>query len=146
MSRTMSTKAALVVTALVLAVGGSVSQMQATDTVKKGVYTSEQADRGKLVYEKKCLECHGSMDSPTPAMAPLLNDYGFQVAWKDRSVGQFFSRIRETMPQNQPNTLSPEEVAEIIAFVLSANQMPTGAEALPTDVELLRQIKLDALP
>jgi hypothetical protein len=24
--------------------------------------------------------------------------------------------------------------------------MPTGAEALPTDVELLRQIKLDAVP
>jgi hypothetical protein len=86
------------------------------------------------------------MDSPTPGMAPLLNDYGFQVAWKDRSVGQFFSRIRETMPQNEPNTLSPEEVAEIIAFILSANQMPTGAEALPTDVELLRQIKLDAVP
>jgi len=142
----MSTNDALLVTTLVFAVGGVVSLTQSADTVKNGVYTSEQANRGKSLYEKKCTECHGSMDTPTPAMAPLLNDYGFQVAWKDRTVGQFFTRIRETMPQNEPNTLSPEEVADIIAYVLSANQMPTGAQALPADVELLRQIKLDAVP
>jgi mono/diheme cytochrome c family protein len=113
-------------------------------SVKDGVYTTAQASAGKIAYADKCASCHGTMASATPDMAPLLNDYVFQDTWKTRSVGDLFERIRNTMPQNQEGTLSPQSTAEIVAYILSANQLPVGAEALDDDVDVLKQIKMDA--
>jgi mono/diheme cytochrome c family protein len=113
-------------------------------SAKEGVYTTEQAGRGKEVYDLKCLSCHGSMATVTPDMAPLLNDSGFQNLWRDRSLAQLFDRIRETMPQDKPNTLTPDETAGLVAYILSANQLPAGETALSSDVEILKNIKVDA--
>ena len=113
-------------------------------SAKEGVYTTEQANRGKPVYDGKCTACHGSMATVTPDMAPLLNDSGFQNLWRDRSLAQLFGRIRETMPQDKPNTLSPEETADIVAYILSANQLPAGDMPLSTDLEMLKEIRVDA--
>jgi mono/diheme cytochrome c family protein len=114
-------------------------------SVRDGVYTSAQANQGKKAYDDKCASCHGTMLTATPDMAPLLNDYTFQEAWKDRSLAQFFERIRKTMPQNDPGSLSPEATAEIVAYILSANKLPSGDVALPSDVEALTEIRLDAI-
>ena len=84
------------------------------------------------------------MATVTPDMAPLLNDSGFQNLWRDRSLAQLFGRIRETMPQDKPNTLSPEETADIVAYILSANQLPAGDMPLSTDLEMLKEIRVDA--
>ena len=113
-------------------------------SAKEGVYTTEQAGRGKTSYDQKCASCHGSMASVTPDMAPLLNDSGFQNLWKERSLAQLFERIRETMPQDKPNTLSAEETAALVAYILSGNQLPAGETALPTDLEVLKEIRVDA--
>ena len=113
-------------------------------SAKEGVYTTEQANRGKAVYDEKCASCHGNMETVTPEMAALLNDTGFQNLWRDRSLARLFSRIRETMPQDKPGTLSPDETADIVAYILSANQLPAGDAALPTDLEILKDIRLDA--
>ena len=113
-------------------------------SVKEGVYTSAQADGGKALYKEKCASCHGAMTSATPDMAPLLNDYSFQTAWRDRSVGEFFTRIRNDMPQDKPRTLSAQQTVEIIAYILQANQLPAGDAPLAEDVEQLKQIRLDA--
>ena len=113
-------------------------------SAKEGVYSGAQANQGRTVYVEKCASCHGTMESVTPDMAPLLNDAGFQNLWRDRSLARLFSRIRETMPQDKPRTLSPEQTADIIAYVLSANQLPAGDVALPHDLEILKEIRLDA--
>jgi mono/diheme cytochrome c family protein len=113
-------------------------------SAKEGVYTTEQAGRGKTAYDEKCASCHGSMASVTPDMAPLLNDSGFQNLWRDRSLAQLFGRIRETMPQDKPNTLSPEETAALVAYILSGNQLPAGDTSLPVDLEILKEIRVDA--
>ena len=113
-------------------------------SAKEGVYTTEQAGRGKTAYDEKCASCHGSMASVTPDMAPLLNDSGFQNLWRQRSLAQLFGRIRETMPQDKPNTLSPEETAALVAYILSGNQLPAGETPLPIDLEILKEIRVDA--
>jgi mono/diheme cytochrome c family protein len=115
-----------------------------TRSAREGVYTTEQAGRGNTSYDEKCASCHGSMAATTPEMAALLNDSGFQNQWRERSLAQLFSRIRETMPQDKPNTLSPEETAAIVAYILSGNQLPAGDTALPTDLEILKEIRVDA--
>ena len=113
-------------------------------SAKEGVYTTEQANRGKTVYDGQCASCHGTMTAVTPEMAALLNDSAFQNLWRDRSLARLFSRIRETMPQDRPGTLSPEQTADIVAYILSGNQLPAGEVALPTDLEILKDIRLDA--
>lgn len=113
-------------------------------SVKDGVYTTGQANAGKTAYIEKCASCHGPMAGATPDMAPLLNDYVFQDTWKNRSVGELFDRIRQTMPQNEPGTLSPQRTAEIVAYILSANELPAGNRALGEEVEALKQIRMDA--
>jgi len=113
-------------------------------SAKEGVYSAAQANQGKTVYVEKCASCHGTMESVTPDMAPLLNDAGFQNLWRERSIARLFSRILETMPQDKPGTLSPQQTAEIVAYILSANQLPAGDVALPLDLEILRDIRLDA--
>ena len=75
-------------------------------------------------------------------MAPLLNDHVFQATWKDLSVGDLFERIRNTMPQNEPGTLSPAQTAELVAYILSANQLPAGGAALGEDMDALRRIRM----
>jgi quinoprotein glucose dehydrogenase len=114
-----------------------------TRSAKDGVFTTAQADAGKAVYAGQCASCHGTMAGVTPDMAPLLNDHVFQDTWKDRSVGDLFERIRTTMPQNGPGTLSPRHTSEIVAYILSANRLPAGESALSEDVETLKQIRMD---
>ena len=113
-------------------------------SAKEGVYTTEQGTRGKTVYDEKCASCHGNMATSTPEMAALLNDSGFQNLWRDRSLARLFSRIRETMPQDKPGTLSPEQTVDLIAYILSANQLPAGDVPLPHDLESLKEIRVDA--
>ena len=137
----------LVAAAVMLAAAGVTAEwaQQAADrSAKDGVYTTVQADQGKTLYDEQCESCHGTMASVTPDLAPLLNDYVFQTTWKDRSLAELFERIRDTMPQDEPGTLSPEQLVDLIAYILSANQLPPGEEALPQDSETLMHIRLDA--
>jgi len=121
-------------------------QQAAARSVKDGVYTAVQAKQGKIVYDQYCLECHGTMASATPDMAPLLNDYVFQASWKDRSLGEFFDKIRNTMPPNKAGAVSPPQLVELIAYILSANALKAGDVPLTDDPETLKQIRLDVAP
>jgi mono/diheme cytochrome c family protein len=131
-------------TVAVIAAAAALTAQAPPRSAKEGVYTIEQADRGKTAYDTQCASCHGTMETVTPEMAALLNDTGFQNLWRDRSLARLFSRIRETMPQDKPGTLSPEETADIVAHILRANQLPAGDVALPHDLEILKEIRLDA--
>ena len=113
-------------------------------STRDGVYSVEQAAAGQRTYDALCASCHGSMASVTPDMAPLLNDSGFQNLWKGRSLAQLFDRIRETMPQDKPNTLSADDTASLVAYILKGNELPAGEKALATDVEVLKEIKFEA--
>jgi cytochrome c5 len=122
------------------------AQLAAPRSVKDGVYTAVQAKQGKIVYDEYCLECHGTMASATPDMAPLLNDYVFQASWKDRSLGELFDKIRNTMPPNKAGTVSPQQLVDLIAYILSANALKAGDLPLTDDPETLKHIRLDAPP
>jgi mono/diheme cytochrome c family protein len=134
-------RVAAIVAATAFGMTGAGAHQNGTRSVKDGVYAPDQADKGRTLYTGQCQSCHGTMKSATPDMAPLLNDYVFQNTWKDRSLGELFERIRDTMPQNAPGSLSPEQLAQIIAYVLSANEFPAGSAPLSDDVEALKQIR-----
>jgi mono/diheme cytochrome c family protein len=122
------------------------AQQAAARSAKDGVYTAVQAAQGKLVYEQQCLECHGAMTSATPDMAPLLNDHVFQASWKARSLAELVDKVRLTMPPNKTGALSPQQLVDLVAYVLSANGLPSGEVPLTDDIETLKQIRLDVGP
>ena len=112
-------------------------------SVWDGVYTEEQAKRGEPVYQKECAACHGAMMTGGES-APPLTGGGFQANWNGLTLGDLFDRIRKTMPQSKPGSLSREANAEILAYVLSANQFPAGKADLPQNSEILKEIRIDA--
>ena len=66
-------------------------------------------------------------------MAPALAGAGFIGNWSGLSVGELAMRIHTTMPANDPGSLTNQQVALAIAYILSFNQFPAGATALPAD-------------
>jgi hypothetical protein len=52
--------------------------------------------------------------------------------------------MRVSMPQNAPGSLSRQQNADILAFILKANQFPAGKAELDRQTEILKQIKFDS--
>jgi len=116
---------------------------QPTKSVWDGVYTEEQAKRGSPLYSENCASCHGP-ELMGGEMAPPLASGDFLSGWDGLTVGDLFERIRISMPQNAPGSLSGQQNADVLAFVLSANKFPAGASELGTQAMLLKTIKFEA--
>src|SRR6185295_16913738 len=95
----------------------SVSAQQPT-SVWGGIYTEDQAKRGAPLYAQRCSSCHGG-DLTGGEMSPALADSQFQSNWNGISVGDLFERIRVSMPMDSPGSLSRQQYADILAFILS---------------------------
>jgi mono/diheme cytochrome c family protein len=110
-----------------------------TRSVWDGVFTKEQAERGQELYTAHCQACHGeSLEGSGPA-SPLTGPV-FSANWDGVRLGDMLDRTRTTMPMSKPGSLSRQQVADLIAFVLSANKLPAGDTELPRQAELLNQI------
>jgi quinoprotein glucose dehydrogenase len=116
---------------------------QNTKTVWDGVYTQEQAKRGRGQFNDQCASCHGP-DMNGGEMAPPLAGGAFLANWDGETAGGLEERIRITMPQGAEGTLSRQQVVDIIASILAANDMPAGTTELPKELEILKQIQITA--
>ena len=120
------------------------AQESAKRSVWSGVYTSEQAKRGAPVYAESCGSCHGT-SLEGGEMAPPLTGGQFNANWNGLTMGDLFERIRISMPQNNPGSLSRQKYTDILAFMLSAGGFPEGKADLPPETENLKQISFDAV-
>lgn len=124
--------------------GGVVVSAQQRLTQWDGVYTIAQAKRGEPLFMDKCAYCHrdeatgGQQILITPA--PALSGPGFAGRWNDRSLDQLLVTIIATMPQWEGGTLSRQEAADILAFILQDSSYPAGAVELPPDTGMLEVI------
>jgi mono/diheme cytochrome c family protein len=135
--------AALIVPVATLAVLQSTLRAQPTKSVWDGVYTEEQANRGKQGYAEQCASCHGP-ELTGGEMAPALAGGEFMAGWDGLTVGDLFERIRISMPQNSPGSLSGAQNADILAFMLASNKFPVGQTELAKDAMVLKTIKFEA--
>jgi mono/diheme cytochrome c family protein len=113
---------------------------QGTRSVKDGVYSAEQSKRGELLYADACAACHDP--KLIGGIGPALAGKDFIGAWKDKTVGELFTKIKVEMPLTAPGTLSADQTADVVALILSANQFPVGATPLATDAVPLNEIHL----
>jgi len=116
---------------------------QTTKSVWDGVYTTEQANRGRQGYADSCASCHGP-ELTGGEMAPALAGGEFMAGWDGLTVGDLFERIRISMPQNSPGSLSGAQNADILAFMLASNKFPAGTSELGKDAMILKTIKFEA--
>ena len=105
-------------------------QVQDSRTTLDGVYTEEQAARGKQTYQRVCSECH-SLDYYSGATIR---------PWAGADVYSMYNLIRTQMPQNNPGSLRPREYVAMIAYILELNGMPAGSEALSSRRSELQKI------
>ena len=108
-----------------------------------GVYTEEQAKAGEPLYVQYCASCHGA-DLAGGEMAPGLTGGEFTANWNDLTLGDLFERMRISMPQNAPGSLSRDQNAAILSFMLKKAGAPAGTTALGTTKEVLDQTKFSA--
>ena len=134
--------AALIPFATILVLRSTVHAQPPTRSVWDGVYTEEQATRGKALYSQECASCHGG-ELTGGEMAPPLAGGEFMAGWDGLTIGDLFERVRISMPQNSPGSLSGQQNADILAFVFSANKFPAGAAEMPKDAGILKTIKFE---
>jgi len=142
----------LVVAAASSAAFGALAQTAAIDapSIRDGVFTPEQARRGKVAYTGPCDRCHGfkldgAPDDPDMLPAPPVAGPKFLRKWNGRTLVSLFEYVRTTMPSNNPGYLSDAEIADIVAYMLSVSGIPTGGEALQPDREALARIVVEPL-
>jgi mono/diheme cytochrome c family protein len=122
--------------AMVLSVGDAALAQTGTGmparTIADGVYTAEQASRGRAAYTTRCAECHMA-DLAGHEYAGALAGYGFQLKWQDATLAELLGRMRG-MPLGRPGSLTSQEYLDILAYVLQRNSYPEGAAELTTAV------------
>jgi len=116
---------------------------ESSQSVWDGIYTEEQAKRGGALYSQNCARCHGP-DLTGGETAPALASSEFKENWSGLSVDDLFERIKISMPQDNPGSLSRQQTADILAFVLSRGGFPAGGTELAREAEVLKQIRFEA--
>src|SRR5690349_6102841 len=128
---------------LILVLLVAVPAQAQTVSIWDGVYTEGQAARGNAGFAARCANCHGANLGGT-GEAPALAGPQFLSDFDGLSLGDLFDRIRTTMPQDNPASLTRDAYADILAFLLKANGVPAGAKELDRRSEYLKAISFSA--
>lgn len=126
------TRGLLVLAAAVLCLTAMAAQEK--KSVKAGVYTAEQADRGQALYRSKCASCH--------APNRFTDDFFYQ-SFAGKPLWEMFDVISDSMPEDNPGSMKPAEYSDVIAYLLRLNKFPAGSAELPTDKDALSAILME---
>ena len=108
---------------------------QEMKSVKSGVYSVSQAERGEVLYKKYCASCH--------APSRFTDDQLFLTPYAGKPLWEMFEVISDSMPEDNPGGLKPEEYADVIAALLKMNGLPTGQDDLPPSKDVLSTIRFE---
>lgn len=134
----------LLIAAGVIAMVAVLAAQDVTRSVWDGVYTDAQAERGRQIYLDHCVKCHGPGLMGGGAGAGPLQGAVFSSNWNGVPLGAMLDRVRTTMPQDKPMTLSRQQTADVLAYVFSVNKFPSGKTELSRQTEILNTIAFKA--
>jgi len=112
-------------------------QGTASRNVWDGVYSQEQAGRGRTAYNISCSSCHRPDLS---GFEGVLRGEKFMDRWREDSLDSLFSMIKRSMPRNDPGSLASDTYADIVAYILQQNEFPSGTTELKP--EALKDIQV----
>ena len=110
-----------------IAIAGAAQQ-----PARSSLFTAEQANAGRAIYQSTCSTCHlpnmkGTFEAPPLAGANFMN------TWRNRPTSDLFTRIRNTMPISNPGSLSDQDAVDLVAFILQSNGATSGTQALTAE-------------
>jgi S-disulfanyl-L-cysteine oxidoreductase SoxD len=112
----------------VLALAAGIGSAQARISVWDGVYTDAQAERGHTLYMQNCSRCHGANLWGNYETPPLVGR--FMPYWSGSTLDALFDYVSTAMPLDHPGALSAGANADIVAFILKNNDIPSGSKEL----------------
>ena len=117
--------------------------------LEAGVYSADQAKRGKAHYDAYCAPCHVGDLSGTLAAdtgAPPLRGAPFVTSMERKGVAAVFDYIKATMPADDPASLQDGEYLDILTYLIQANGFPpAGRELTAADLARVR-VRRTAVP
>jgi cytochrome c len=124
----MRLRTILTVSILVLALSAGIAVAQTRISVWDGIYTDAQAERGHTFYMQNCSRCHGADLSGTYEIPPLIGR--FMPYWSGSTLDVLFDYVSTAMPLDHPGALNAGANADIVAFILKNNNIPSGSKEL----------------
>jgi|SRR5882672_5442427 mono/diheme cytochrome c family protein len=112
-------------------------------SVWQGVYTKQQAERGRATYFSACASCHGVMLQGDSDIPELVGN-SFVKRWSGVSIGAFVTFTSSQMPIGRPGSLGAQGYVEVVAYILQTNGFPEGQQELPIRGTALDMIIMDA--
>jgi mono/diheme cytochrome c family protein len=135
----MDMRKVIMMTAMALLAGLGAAQAR---TIWNGVYSDAQADRGHTMYMQNCSRCHGVNLWGTYEIPPLVGR--FMPYYSGSNLDALFDYISTAMPLDHPGMLPASVNADIVAYLLKANDVPSGAKDLTP--EATKAIRFQAKP
>ena len=99
-----------------------------------GFFTAAQASRGERRFNQLCADCHRTVEITR----------GWFSGYIHHTAGDLMAVMSMTMPESSPGSLSPDQYADILAFLLRMNNYPEGEAELPTDPAVLADVPIPA--
>jgi cytochrome c553 len=87
---------------------------------------AQDATRGGTLYKQQCSSCHG--DRLEGRSGPSLAGGDFQSRW---TTSDLTAKIKNTMPQDNPGTLSAGQAADLAAYIQQAGKTVQNAAPAP---------------
>jgi quinoprotein glucose dehydrogenase len=117
---------------------------QSTSQIWDGIYTASQADRGRAVFQSTCTTCHNFDLKGNAGRGPALVGDAFMMNWEAENLNTLFTRLKTTMPRNNPGSLADNTYLDLLAYVLQANAFPEGTKELNlTDLTGISMVRRD---
>jgi mono/diheme cytochrome c family protein len=114
--------------------GGARALPAAQQTTRDRIYSKAQAAHGAELYAKHCERCHDPAKVPPGKKpGPPVTGSKFIEKWQDHTLGELFTSIFTTMPNDGSAVLSEAETLDLVAYLVSANGFPEGPAPLKND-------------
>ena len=108
------------------------------------MYTDLQANRGEREYGRTCEHCHGpGLEGDGAREIPALVSDPFMRNWNGKNLRELFELLSRSMPADNRGSLSARTYADLIAYLLKANEVPGGTSALPDAPAALESIVIE---
>lgn len=138
----MSRKIELFAAVAVLSVGAAVAGAALAQSAAPAIFTAEQAAAGATVYAAQCAACHGNQLEGVAG--PALKGQGFKAMATAQGLNgeSLLQVVSLSMPQTDPGSLSADEYAQVVAYMLRENGYPAGNEKLSASNPHLKELDL----
>ena len=136
------------------------AELSAEQPAPSGVFTTAQAEAGRVAYENTCGQCHtptllGRKGDPgeLPPLGSLSEYYQkfigqrgfvppltgpvFISRWGSRTAAQLIARFQETVPSFPPEGMNDETTVNITAYVLQVNGATAGPRPLTRTTDVI---------